>query len=392
MTKLDDILDVDLLKHHINNRLVGVQTHPSLPLLIYNYSAKAQFAGQWGDGTIDLCRGLIVDRDNNIVARPFKKFHNIDTPSIPETTAENIAVHFHGHAPVVTEKMDGSLGILYRYNDNWGIATRGSFTSQQAQWATRWYADKIAKNELALFNTTEFTPLFEIVYPDNRIVVKYDFEGLILLGMVNNHVGYEQDMEVVQYIGQQRGFTGNHIVKCYGKQTKTGILDKRLPDDEKNREGYVLTFDKGENEPPLKVKIKFNDYCRLHKVVTGVSPKGVWELLSLGQDVTFVDDMPEHFIKWATQWIEELRYQYNWIDARAEIIFSNRPTYNRENPTHEERRDVASYFIDATKNEPELRGILFMMLDEVPEEQISAAIWKLVKPRGDDKSFRQDGE
>ena len=385
MTKLNDILDVDLLQKHIDERLVGVQLHPTLPLAIYNYTQRAAFGGVWGDGTIDYCRGLIVDRESNIIARPFKKFHNLDTAGIPETNAENIAVHFRDFPPNITEKMDGSMGILWRFENEWGIATRGSFTSDQAKWATKWYSEKIISGEMELFNTSEFTPIFEIVYPDNRIVVKYDFEGLILLALVNKHLGYEQAQGIVELLGSYRGFKDNYIVKNYGRQDGDFRKKNPLPDSEKNREGYVLTFDNGVNEPPLKVKIKFDEYCTLHKVVTGLSPKGIWELLSQGNK-DFIKGTPEHFVKWAQQWIDKLESKRIELIMDAFEIFDRKPNGSR--------KEVAEYFkLETDKRAKEhLLGILFMLYDERPVVQRDEAIWKLVKPRGDDKSFRQDGE
>ena len=133
--KLNELLDVKLLDQHRMNRLVGCQIHPVLPLRIYNYTSAAQFDPHWGDGTIDYCRGLIVDNEDSIVARPFKKFHNLNTESIPETMETNLPVL----EPTITKKLDGSLGIYYAYDGFEGIATRGSFTSDQAKWATTWY-------------------------------------------------------------------------------------------------------------------------------------------------------------------------------------------------------------------------------------------------------------
>ena len=81
--KLDELLDSKELEQLVNDRLVGVQHHPSLPLRIFNYTQTAQFAQKWG-GAIDFCRGLIVDDDNNIVARPFKKFHTFRLRIFPK--------------------------------------------------------------------------------------------------------------------------------------------------------------------------------------------------------------------------------------------------------------------------------------------------------------------
>ena len=41
------------------------------------------------------------------------------------------------------------------------------------------------------------TPLFEIIYPENRIVVKYDFEGLVMIGIVDIQTGYERNYRML---------------------------------------------------------------------------------------------------------------------------------------------------------------------------------------------------
>src|SRR5271156_1066714 len=141
--KLDQLLNIDLLNKHRMDGFVGCQYHPTLPLRIYNYTHLAQYDGKaWGDGTIDYCRGLIVDNEDNIIARPFKKFHNLNTASMPETLVENLPLEL----PEITKKMDGSLGIWYPDGTPAGaIATRGSFTSPQALWATKWWKMHVAK-------------------------------------------------------------------------------------------------------------------------------------------------------------------------------------------------------------------------------------------------------
>lgn len=386
MVKLHEVLDVDLLKQHVNERLVGVQRHPSLPLLIYNYTQRAQFAGIWNDGTIDYCRGLIVDDDNNVVARPFKKFHNLNTSFTPETMEDNLPTT----RPNVTEKMDGSLGILWRYENNWGVATRGSFTSNQSRWATNWYGVEIAMTNKKLFDTAVWTPLFEIVYDENRIVCQYDFEGLVLLGMVEKKTGYERPQYAVEVIGELHGFNNDCIVKNYGRHSVQGIVQET----DQNREGYVLTFDQGEDRSPLKVKVKFEEYVRLHRIVTGVSPKAIWELLATRQDQTFVKDMPKHFRSWAENWITKLTDEKNAIRQMAELIYINRPIFQAGSEGRSFRADCAAYF----KREvevvgcPGVSGLLFAMLDGATYGQLDEMAWKLVKPRGDDQSFRKDGE
>jgi len=378
MTQLSDILNEEKLADHISKGNVSYRLHPTLPLVIYNYTPQAAFAKCWGDGTIDFCRGLIVDVDTKrVIARPFKKFHNLNTSFVPETMEANLP----NVAPIITEKMDGSLGIFYRYGREWGIASRGSFESPQAKWATEWYKRQVEEGRLYSFSGVHVTPLFEIVYPENRIVCKYDFEGLVLLGFIDVNSGQEGRADL---LGPSYGFEGKYLVKTHETTLKT-ILSENEP----NREGYVLTYTLG-HKSPLKVKIKFDDYCQMHKIVTGVSPLAIWQSVSSGEDMSFLADamLPEHYFIWATKWVDRLRDQFVEIHRICSQIFFERPAVAT-------RRQIAEYFnvsLFPIVGGNKYLGILFSMLDGKPKEQIESSIWRLVKPRGDDQSFRKDGE
>ena len=118
---LSDISD------YLEGDYVIAQRHPTLPLLIYNYSRTTQFSGIWDDITLN-CRGLVLDLEGNVIAKPFPKFfnyeeHTAEGSKLPPIPNENFEVY---------EKMDGSLGIIFHYEGEWLIATRGSFASEQA--------------------------------------------------------------------------------------------------------------------------------------------------------------------------------------------------------------------------------------------------------------------
>ncbi len=139
-------------------------------LLLFNYTDRAQWAGRWNPFE-RMSRGLILNHvTGEIVARPFDKFHNWGERGM--TT----------DAPIVSvaEKVDGSLGVSRR--DEWGnilISTRGSFDSDQAIWATCWLNRNYPPALLSLW-PAECTFLFEIVYPENRIVIDYSgWSGLV---------------------------------------------------------------------------------------------------------------------------------------------------------------------------------------------------------------------
>ncbi|MDE1867846.1 MAG: 2'-5' RNA ligase, partial [Thaumarchaeota archaeon] len=71
-----------------------------------------------GHPIVEDCRGLILDSENNwnIVALPFKRFYNY---------AEGHAAKIDWSTARIQEKVDGSLCIVYFYDNKWHVATRG---------------------------------------------------------------------------------------------------------------------------------------------------------------------------------------------------------------------------------------------------------------------------
>lgn len=49
-------------KKYIDSGLLAEKEHPTLPLLIYNYTQDCQFSRAWDEVTL-MCRGLIVNKD-----------------------------------------------------------------------------------------------------------------------------------------------------------------------------------------------------------------------------------------------------------------------------------------------------------------------------------------
>lgn len=182
--KIYDLLDPRLLNEMLDEGMVRKQYHPTEPLAILNYTERATYSKTWNEVTLQ-CRGLIFNTETqDIVARPFSKFFNYGEH--PEGAFDLDA------EVIVTDKMDGSLAILY-WEPNSGlpaIATRGSFASPQAKWATAWFR-KYA--DYAFFKR-ERTYLFELLVGWNRIVLEYDWEGLVLLGILDTETGHDFDL------------------------------------------------------------------------------------------------------------------------------------------------------------------------------------------------------
>lgn len=344
------IQDFDKIQEYIIKGLISERVHPDYSdIHIYNYTQKAQFDRIWDEYTIN-CRGLIVNTKNKkILAKSFQKFFNV------EEHLEVFKKELPDEEPIITTKEDGSLGILVWLNDEPWIATRGSFCSEQAIWATHWFRKNVDYSNIP----KELTLLFEIVYAQNRIVIQYDFEGLIFLAAIDTKTG------------RQVGFKPNGV-RIADSIPNTDIL-KLAELDEKNKEGFVVFYPKSN----LRLKIKFPEYVRMHKILTGLSVKGIWEYFvenGIDADIKKIaENMPDEFFVWLIKVSEDFKKRYKEIEYECVTHF-NLISYDLINITEKTRKDWAT-LISKTR----FPGILFLMLDG---KDYSKHILKLLKPCG----------
>lgn len=366
---LRDYIDIDKLAVQIADGMVKEQTHPCLPLRILNYTQKAQFTPElWNDVT-DKCRGVIFHAvTGKLIARPFVKFWNYADMRHRETMPEN----FPAVSPSITRKFDGSLGILYYHEDKWHVATRGSFTSEQAEWATAW----LQNNASMMLWPEGWTPLVEIIYPENQIVVKYDWSGLVLLSAVNIETGEEKPWEELYCLAETCGL---RVVDRFEKS-----IEQCATEDAENEEGYVVAWTRP-GTWPLRVKVKMETYCRLHRLLTQTNSVTVWEMLKDGLDLTTVTrDVPDDFVNWIRSVENNLLKSYKEIEdtsLTAMLEYSGEKIIT----TPGQRKEFALYA--ATKKI--VTPVLFAMLDG---KDYAPIIWKMIRPRGDAKTFKVDIE
>jgi hypothetical protein len=356
------------LEKYYENGLLHKQTHPTLDLTIWNYSPKVQYERLWDDITIQ-CRGLVTNSKGDIVARPFKKFFNYEEHKPEDIPNEHYEVY---------EKMDGSLGILFNYENEWVMATRGSFTSPQAI---------KGKELLEKYNFkrlhTNYTYLFEIIYKENRIVCDYDYEDIVLLGMIETKTGNEVNIhnnnEDIRFKNMISNI-GFRVVMLYKTWGETYDLLKE--EIQKDREGYVIKFKSG-----FRMKIKGEEYKRLHKILTNFSSKDIWELMKEGKPLDeFLDRVPDEFYKWVKQQVSSFEYaKYRIREHCGKIHDYFR--YGKYGDVYPEptKKDFALH-LEKCNTESHYKSILFAMWDGKPYEHM---IWKIMKPKYE-KPFKKD--
>ncbi len=371
-----DLFDLECLDAAIAAGLVRVQTHPTELLKIYNYTEKTVYEQAWDHVTMN-CRGLVIDNHGTVVARPYKKFFNHFEPMAGELDLS---------APAqVVDKLDGSLGVLVPTPCGFEIATRGSFTSDQAVHATKlfnWhYADFAPPKGV--------TVLFEIVYPDNRIVCDYGgADDLFLLGGVEIQTGRVLGPDEIP------GWPGPRAA-VFNVAT---LADALAMPPRAGAEGLVVRM----IETGQMIKIKQEAYVRLHAIVTRTSARTVWEfcavdacrdiitvpkhwgsrigldperaaaILAMGPDweQILVDGVPDEFYAWVRSTINDLRAQAESLRAQITATAAELRAVHGD--------DRKAFARDAMGRDH--FGALFHLLDG---REITTYLWKAVYPEAE---------
>lgn len=243
------------------------------PLALYHYSNRCVYDLLWDDTSL-LARGLVLDLERGaLVATPFPKFFNYG-----ERDARLPDEAFRAF-----EKLDGSLGIAFFHDDRWQVTTKGAFDQAQARWAEA----RLARCDLRALDPRT-TYLFEIVYRENRIVVRYDYEDLVLLGAYDGD-GEELDDATITALAAR---IGTRTARRYDYAQLADILSAAEALDQ-NDEGFVIRFASG-----YRIKVKGSAYRRVHALVSRVTPLGLYDAMYAGDDLDVLRrEVPEEY--WA---------------------------------------------------------------------------------------------
>lgn len=308
--------------------------HATLPLTLYTYTRETQFDGLWNGVTLS-ARGLVLDDSGRCVVRCIPKFFNsTEAHIIPPDIGE----------PVAYAKMDGSL-IQVANDPEYGlvVTSRRLFKSAHAIWATEILAEAGYTFEQGK------SYIFELLHPDNRIVVDYKgTTGLVLLAVIHNLGGNEDDIHTARYAQFNRAEV---IADVPEYMQKTNV------------EGVVLVYRGG-----YRVKMKTQEYIRLHRIMTDFTEKRVWEVLSVGGSLDLVD-MPEEFDKWLKATISDLTNKFNAISESAHAEAVSAETLS------DKELGISQDF--------KHKSLVFQIRKGI---SVDKTIWRMIKPKGGDNA------
>ena len=235
---------------------------------IFNYDFNCNFANP----VVQEARGIIIDYKNlEVVCWPFRKFGNHN---------ESYCDTIDWDSARVLEKVDGSIIKLwfdFEKND-WQFSTNGTIRAENAS-VDKYYnlcfmdlineADNLKDIPFETLDKNN-TYIFELVGPQNQIIVKYPNPSLYHLGTRNNISGQEMELDIG--IKKPNSYKLKSLDDCVNAVLN---LNKNNSDEIK-QEGFVVV-DKNYH----RIKVKSPEYLVMSRIsqVTAISKKDCLFLL-----------------------------------------------------------------------------------------------------------------
>ena len=230
-----------------------IQVRESGPYAILNYMQEADFS----DPLVQEARGIIIDTERmEVVCWPFRKFGN---------HLESYADPIDWSTARVQEKIDGSLVKLW-YNERqgaWQWSSNGMIRAEEAGLldGSGSFMDLIRRAEgfgdIHLESLRhDRTYMFELVAPEQRIVVRYLYPKLFHIGTRSNLTGEEFREDIG--IPRPKEFPLHSLEECI---EAAKALNRE--GEEVRQEGYVVV-----DGDFHRVKVKSPEYVFAHHVAT----------------------------------------------------------------------------------------------------------------------------
>ena len=266
---------------------------------IFSYDIIADFTNP----VVQEARGIIIDLSTlEVICWPFRKFGNYNESYADEIDWSNACVQ---------EKIDGSIIKLWFYADEWHWSTNGTIDANNAtanSISNHSFMDliRMAENyhdiQFDQLNT-DYTYIFELVSPENKIVIDYGNKyHLYHLGTRNNLTGEEYNLDI--------GIDKPHVYNINSFEDCIDAVGKLNTKDSITNEGFVVV-DGHWN----RVKVKSPVYVAMHHLMGNhiFTKTRCLELLINDPDkvTTVIKEFPQytHIFKYYEYKIAEVKYE-----------------------------------------------------------------------------------
>jgi hypothetical protein len=256
---------------------------------------------RWTETELHL-RSLVLDATGTVISAGFPKFFNYgEDPSRDGALAAAIA----RNAVEFPEKLDGSLIVVDRIDDEVRLRTRGRRTlGEFAPEVDALIASEYPELREALAREpllATHSLLFELVHPARTVVLRPEKPALFLLGYVDKAtIKPAWDASILARISAA---TGTPVAPLHALPSDLAAAIEEIR-TWRGKEGVVARFLDERGEPQL-IKIKAEDYLRLHAFRTRLSgaraTKLAW-ILELAHEDELLPKLAPYGLDWeATQ-------------------------------------------------------------------------------------------
>lgn len=358
--------------------------HDYFNLVGFKYTTNTVYSEDWDSVSLH-ARGIVFDKNTgDVVARPFDKFFNYgelvngdgNLSSIAEAVMQhqgyfNLKFSLEKQTFRVMDKLDGSLGIMFWTGNEWLVKTAGSFESDQAVWANKWASINLNFN---LFDKSK-TYLFEIICDEDVHPIKYDYEGLVLLGITDTASGKEVSTEELVSFAHTANLKHADIIE-FSNFNDVLNYAKHLPN---TKEGVVVTFENG-----FKLKIKGDEFLKLQKIFHALTPDTIWEHFDWENAVktdefdasvfkdNFIQSIPEEMPEYKTQAVTFANKFFNLLTVVEK--------YGKEIAAIADRKDAYQKVISNEATKPFAAPIMMYYTSHEINTKIRYSIYKMMRP------------
>ena len=206
------------------------------------------------------CRGIIFNKDGNIIRRPLHKFFNLSQKD--EAMIDRIDI---SKPHTVLEKLDGSMIAPFIIDGRLAWGTRKGETDVAEMIQTFLDANPTYVEFARNCCDIDWTPVFEFCSRKNQIVIDYGPEDrLVLIALRNMITGRYFTYSELANIAQL--WKLDVVDALDNPVTDMAAFAERVKDAVDMDEGFVVAFDDG-----FRVKIKTANYVAMHRVKDSIS-------------------------------------------------------------------------------------------------------------------------
>ena len=246
-------MNKDALKHFVESNPKLVSMKPAGDgIFVLKYSKKVFYDNLWND-FLEECRGTIIDKDFNVISRPFTKIYNYGV--------EDKSPILSNDTPVTAyRKVNGFMIAMTWHNNDILISTTGSTANDYVDYAKEMMLKHMCWEDwvINIASNEGHTFMFECVHPKDPHIVP-EKAGMYFLGWRENSWESKVNGFVCDAVWK---IFSEDTIKCHPVESYHFTIGELIAESKKvKHEGFVFYTEDG-----VGAKIK-SPYYLTHKWV-----------------------------------------------------------------------------------------------------------------------------